>query len=188
MKNSLSKMSCLDIYLSSLSKEEYENIIEETTTNVEKIMPLISWDIFEQNKVEREEIIEKSVDIDMVKSFAKKYHWKNNLDAIFSKYDFETIVITNNHQRIQWVNNGFTKMTGYPKKHAINKHPSFLQGELTSQKTKDTIRKSIKANKPFKEVIINYRKDKTPYKCEIRVFPLHSDTTTHFIALEKQVV
>ena len=107
---------------------------------------------------------------------------------IFSEHDFEAIVITNRHQKIQWVNNGFTKMTGYSKKYAINKRPTFLQGKLTSDKTREVIRKHIHANKPFKEIIVNYRKDKTPYKCEISVFPLYNEKTTHFVALEREVV
>ncbi|MFD2567511.1 PAS domain-containing protein [Pseudotenacibaculum haliotis] len=188
MKNSLSKMACLDLYLSKLSKEEYDAINLEEEDYKEKIMPLISWDVFEESKLKRLEAIERKTDIDIIKSFAKEHKWKNDLDLIFSKHDFDAIVITNRYQKIQWVNNGFTKMTGYSKKYAINKHPSFLQGKLTSDKTKESIRKHINANKPFKEVIINYKKDKTPYKCEISVFPLYNNKTTHFVALEREVV
>ena len=68
-------------------------------------------------------------DIEQVKSFAKKSKWKNKIDGIFQNQDFEALVITDINQKILWVNNGFTEMTGYSKKFAINKTPNFLQGE-----------------------------------------------------------
>ena len=46
---------------------------------------------------------------------------------------------------------------------------------------------NIKLNKPFTDIVINYKKDKTPYRCEIKVFPLFTENTTHYIALEKAV-
>jgi hypothetical protein len=41
---------------------------------------------------------------------------------------------------------------------------------------------------PFTEVITNYRKDKTPYKCEVKIIPLYKEKVTHFLAIERKVV
>ena len=35
---------------------------------------------------------------------------------------------------------------------------------------------------------VRFSKDKTPYKCHLKVFPLYSEETTHYLALEKQAV
>ena len=79
-------------------------------------------------------------------------------------------------------------MTGYSKKYALHKTPSFLQGEATQGLTRNRIRKKLELLKPFTEVIVNYRKDNTPYKCEVKIIPLYKDKVTHFLAIEKKVV
>ena len=188
MKNDLSKMSCLDIYVSGLSDEKYQEIKKDVHPSKDKRMPLLSWDIFNQENSKRNNAISRAMDIEDIKSLAKKYHWKNDIDAIFENNDFEAIVLTDHKQRIEWVNDGFTKMTGYSKKFAIHKSPHFLQGERTLEKSKEIIRSKIKTGKPFKEVIINYRKDNSTYKCEVKIFPLYNEATTHYIALERKVV
>ena len=78
-------------------------------------------------------------------------------------------------------------MTGYTKTFALKKTPSFLQGKNTCAVTRNRIRNKILANEPFKEIVLNYKQDKTPYKCEINVFPLSHKNTTHYIALERAI-
>ena len=79
-------------------------------------------------------------------------------------------------------------MTGYTKKYALNKTPNFLQGQNTLPETKKRIRGKLDELKPFAEIITNYKKDKTPYKCEVKIIPLYTDKVTHFLAIEKKVV
>ena len=116
---------------------------------------------------------------------SKKYNWTNDFDTIFNNNTFEALVVTDVSRKILWVNSGFTKMTGYSKTFAINKTPSFLQGRKTSDATRNRIRQKLQKNNPFKEIIVNHKKDKSTYKCEVSIFPLKSDKTTHFLALEK---
>ena len=152
-----------------------------------KAMPLISWDIFVNFYFKNLRQFEKKSDLDTINELAEKFNWKNNIDSIIEDNDYEAIVITDKHQKIIWVNEGFTKMTGFPKKFALDKRPTFLQGKSTSEKTKARFRKNISLDIPFKEVIVNYKKDRSPYKCEVQIIPLYGDTTTHYIALERQV-
>ena len=126
-------------------------------------------------------------DINFIKEFSKKFQWNDNLDEIFKGVAFETIVLTNEKQEILWVNDGFKEMTGYTKTFALKKTPSFLQGKNTCAVTRKRIRNKILANEPFKEIVLNYKQDKTPYKCEINVFPLSHKNTTHYIALERAI-
>lgn len=188
MNYNLYQMKCLDIYLSESSNKGLENlspIILENNTSLQT--PLLCWDIYSDRYHKHIKETIRNRDINAFKYLAKKLHWRNDIDDIFEKHSFEGLVVTDSAQKIIWVNNGFTEMTGYPKNFAINKTPGFLQGKLTSEETKANIKHKISEHKPFKEVIVNYRKNNTVYKCEINVFPLYTDTTTHFLALEREV-
>jgi PAS domain S-box-containing protein len=188
MKYDLSDMMCLDIYLSSLSDKEYSQTIQEIKPSNAKSMPIISWDIFSQHNSKTLENIKTNSDIETVKAFAKEGEWKNEIDTIFKDQDFEALIITDATQKILWVNDGFTEMTGYSKSFAINKKPHFLQGSSTLPKTKKRIRKKLNSLKPFTEIITNYRKDKTPYECEVKIIPMYNKDVTHFLAIERKVV
>jgi len=188
MKHNLYNMRCLDIYLSGLSLEEYERIKHQIDPSKIKKGPLLSWDIFTENYQKKIDEARKNVEIQQVISLAKKFSWKNDLNIAFKENDYEALVITDLNQRIIWINEGFTKMTGYSKKFAINKTPEFLQGEKTSRETKRRLRENIIQNKPFKDIIVNYKKDRTAYNCEIKIIPLFNDQTTHYIAFEKEVI
>jgi PAS domain S-box-containing protein len=188
MKYNLSEMMCLDIYLSSLTAEEYDKISIQIKPSKTKVMPLLSWDIFNQYYFQTIEKLKIKKDIKMVKSFAEKSKWKNEIDTIFKNQDFEALIITDVEQKILWVNDGFTQMTGYSKTFALNKKPYFLQGIHTSTKSKKRFRNRLNDLKPFTEIITNYRKDNTPYECEVKIIPMYSENVTHFLAIEKQVV
>lgn len=187
MKNKLPDMMCLDISLSSMSKKEYEEVKPRIADSKTKPMPLLSWDIFMYGFKERMAETIRKVELKGVLSLAEKFKWKNDLNTTFSENDYEALIITDINQNIIWVNDGFSAMTGYSETYALNKTPKFLQGEKTSMQTKKTIKENISQDKPFEGVIINYKKDKTTYKCEVKIIPLYSDKTTHYIAFEKKV-
>ncbi|WP_422103750.1 PAS domain-containing protein [Winogradskyella sp.] len=187
MKNPI-YMSCLDIYTSNSKTSQLEKFQTGIETEKFKTMPLMSWDIFMTDYYQRIEASQKQMELDQVLSFARKFKWKNDFKSAFAENDYEALVITDKDQNIIWVNSGFTQMTGYSKSFALNKTPRFLQGEKTSEKTKRRIRQSIEKNKPFRDIVFNYKKDGTPYKCEVHVIPLYNEHTTHYMAFERQVV
>lgn len=150
-------------------------------------MPLLSWDIYIQQYFKSLRHFEKQTELADLINLSKKFRWETDLNSMINDNDYEAIVVTDKDQNIIYVNSGFTEMTGYSKKFALKKKPSFLQGKATSEKTKEQIRKHLKEDIPFKEVLINYKKDKTPYKCEVQIIPLFGKNTTHYIALERQV-
>ena len=51
---------------------------------------------------------------------------------------------------IIYVNEAFTKLTGYQKEEVIGGNPRILQGDETKRETLDTLRQSLTAGKPFK--------------------------------------
>lgn len=188
MKHKLSNMKCLDMYLSRLSDDEYHSIKHQISNPKPKAMPLLSWDIFMDGYHKRNAEALKNADLKKITELAETHGWKNNFSELLHHNDFEAIVITDLSQKIIWVNPGFSAMTGYTKQYALNKTPKFLQGTETSVVTKRKIDEKLALNQPFKETIINYRKDQSVYKCEVKIIPLYNQNTTHFLALEREVV
>ncbi|MDX6747593.1 PAS domain-containing protein [Polaribacter sp. PL03] len=185
MRSNLANMKCLDLFISSQDEQEY-NAIKPLLTRSESIqLPIMSFDLYIDYFSDEMEKLNRENDINTIKEFASKFQWTNNLDNIFKGETFETIVLTNIKQEILWVNDGFKKMTGFNKNFALKKKPSFLQGKDTCKRTSARIREKILQNKPFKEIVLNYREDKTAYECEIKGFPLSYKNTTHYIALER---
>jgi PAS domain-containing protein len=187
MKKNLSEMRCLDLYLSHLSPREYHKIKDQIQPSTANISPLASWDLYSDFYHKKQNEAKKEVEFNHIDSLSKKYEWSNDLKSLLSKGNYDALVITDIHQKIIWVNEGFSLMTGYPKTFALHKTPSFLQGKNTSSQSKNRFRQKLQKNKPFKEIIINYKKNNTPYTCEVKIIPLHSDRTTHYLALEKEI-
>ncbi|MEO8774075.1 MAG: PAS domain-containing protein [Gelidibacter sp.] len=188
MAKNLNDMMCLDIYLSSLNKEQLEAIDDEINSVNIQTMPLLSWDIYSDYHFSQLKELKRNLDILKVKALARKLNWKVDLNALFEKETFEAIVVTDLNQKIIWVNEGFTEMTGYSKIDALNKTPRFLQGPKSCREAKERIRIKLSGIEPFKEVIINYRKNRDAYECEVKIFPIYNQETTHFIALEKLAI
>ena len=185
MKNNPNDMMCLDLFLSNSDKKDHQKTIDALKPISNKGLGIMSWgihDFFYGSEVYN--------DLNSIRSLSKNYQWENNFNSILKENTYEALVITNFNKKVIWVNNGFQKMTGYDSKFIIDKSPNVLQGKNTSEVSKQRIRKRLLENKPFKEIIINYRKDNTEYKCELHVFPLYTKNskTTHFLALEKEAV
>lgn len=185
MKTSLNQMMCLDFFINSLASSEYHKIKDNLKTE-NSFINLLSSDIYLNNYSNL--INNTSKDLLNLEEMAENYGWKNDIKTILKDHSFEALVLTDVSKKIVWVNDGFSKMTGYSKKFAINKTPSFLHGKKTLPTSKKIIREQLNKKTSFKEVIINYKKNNTAYKCELHIFPLYKKgEITHFLALEKEV-
>ena len=188
-KRSAKQLMGLDIYLNALSKEEYEKIKHTITPTNKVSSPLLSWEYFTQGYWQTVRKIKTSKDSEALKSLSLTHNWQDDPTTLLTS-DYESLVITDMNSVIEWVNADFFEMTGYSTKYAIGKTPRFLQGENKSPTTRKRIRKHIKSNKPFKESIINYRKNGEEYTCELTVYPLRTNKgeTSHFLALERETI
>ncbi len=151
--------------------------------------PLKSWDMYAMHLTEQAVNFSREEDLATLKVYKRKFNWCLDLDSLLRNNKFEALILTNPFREIQWVNNGFTKMTGYTFKYAKGKTPVFLQGELTSPRALDNIRGYLKKEEPFKETLINYRKTGEVYNCHIEVYPLKDNNgqLTHLLALEREI-
>lgn len=184
-KDDLNTMMCLDIYLSSLNNEEYDNVIHKIKPR--KLLPLVSWDISVPHYSDINSV--KSDDSIKLNQLSIRHLWKVDVESLL-KLDYQAVVVTNINREICWVNKGFAAMTGYSVNYATGRNPNFLQGKNTSAETRKKIRVHLKARKPFSGTIINYRKNKEEYLCEVKIIPIINihDEVTHFIALEREAV
>ena len=60
---------------------------------------------------------------------------------------------------IVYVNNAFTKMTGYTAEEVLGKSSRFLQGPETDRHVLDDIRNKLSNNQCFSGKAVNYRKN-----------------------------
>lgn len=137
-------------------------------------LPLLSWDIFSNPNLE----------IVTFNTIQKKWINKENYH---NQIENKSVIITDSKLTILFATKQISELTGFHKSEILGNSPRMFQGVLTSETTKNNIRKAISKKHPFKEVILNYRKDGSTYMCEIEAYPKfdQKNNLTHFIAFER---
>ena len=94
---------------------------------------------------------------------------------------------------IIYVNSAFSQITGYEPDEVIGRNIDFLLGKLqgtaTDRQTIVQIRQAIVAQKEFKDVILDYRKDGEPFWNEFKISPVFSERgdLIYFVANQTDV-
>ena len=99
-------------------------------------IPISSFDVHLENFQNLVVEFRKNNDVSHLINVIKDSYWTSDLPVKIFQEDYDALVLTDSKQKIIWVSDGFREMTGYNKKFAVGKRPSFLQGEMTSLKTK----------------------------------------------------
>lgn len=100
------------------------------------------------------------------------------------------ILITDGDGKIEYLNAGFEKLTGYSLNEARGKKPGpMLQGEDTDPETVKTIRYHLDRQEPFYVEILNYHKNGTPYWVSLSIAPVFDERgrVEHFISVEADI-
>ncbi|WP_124979240.1 PAS domain-containing protein [Nonlabens xiamenensis] len=149
-----------------------------------KTTPLLPWSIV--GKLLWDLDTEIFNDIEKVAK-RKGWHFKYFIDG-FSHFKGYSIVLVDHQLKICAASSNIKKMTGYEAKEMIGMTPRILQGDHTDQHVRDLMRHAIEAEVPFHSRVLNYRKDGTPYGCEIHAFPIYDDQDqlAHYIGFEKE--
>lgn len=90
---------------------------------------------------------------------------------------------------IVYVNDAFTRQTGYTVHEALGRTPKFLQGPNTQREALDRIGIALGSAESVRVEIINYTKTGQPFWLEIDISPLRDSAglVTHFVAIERDV-
>lgn len=168
--------------------KEYDLAAQRFYNSIEfKAMPLLSWDLYAPHF---DKICGDYKDLRALEKIAQENKWTSELDFKESFLANDTIVVVTDPEiRIVHATQNIYQMNGYLPEDIIGKRPKMFQGKNTCTKTSAQIGEAVSEQKPFEAVILNYRKDGSPYKCWIKGVPIFdtSDTLVNFIAYEKEV-
>ena len=91
--------------------------------------------------------------------------------------------------KIVYVNQAFTRLTGYTREEVLGKTPRILQGPDSDPKVKAEIREALTRKKSIRTTILNYSKSGKQYWLDINIIPLKNKNgeVTHFAAIERDL-
>ncbi|MBO0699702.1 MAG: PAS domain-containing protein [Zavarzinella sp.] len=89
---------------------------------------------------------------------------------------------------IVYVNEGFTRLTGYDRGEVLDKNCRFLQGKDTDPAAVEKIRQSVREAQPCFVEVLNYRKDGSTFWNALSIAPIFEDgKLTHFVGVQTDV-
>ena len=101
-----------------------------------------------------------------------------------------SVVISNADGLIEYVNPGFTKLTGYSISDVVGKRPGkLLQGPHTDRETVRRIGMQLGRRQPFYDEILNYNRNGEPYWISLSINPVFdaAGTLTQFISVQTNI-
>ena len=108
--------------------------------------------------------------------------------------DYDSILITGLGMdrpgpEIVYVNDGFTRMTGFTKEEAIGQTPRILQGEKTDPAVLKKLRERLQEGKSFFGHTVNYRKDGSEFINQWDIHPLTNEEgeITHWVSYQHDI-
>jgi len=100
------------------------------------------------------------------------------------------VIITDVYGKVEWINEGFTRLTGYSLEEMRGKSPGeLLQGPDADPDVIQIMTEAIKKREAFEVELINYKKDGTPYWIHINCNPLRDEKgiIQGFMAIESDI-
>ncbi len=101
----------------------------------------------------------------------------------------DLVMITDREGRIEWVNDGFVKITGYTREEAVGRTPRILSSGRHGESFFREMWGTITAGKVYRGILINRRKDGRIYHDERVITPLKDEAgrVVSFIATGRDV-
>ncbi len=123
------------------------------------------------------------------KESAEHLRWAERLSQV-ARRTSNAVIVTDRQGRIEWVNEGFTRITGYTHAEVIGKEPgSLLQGPPSDKEQRAKMGKAVEAGESITTEIVNYGKSGLEYIVRIELEPLRETggEVTGFMAIETDV-
>ncbi len=101
----------------------------------------------------------------------------------------DLVIVTDKDGVIEYVNPAFEQTTGYSAAEAIGKKPNLVKSGRHGDQFYKLLWETILAGKPFKQVLINRRKDGSLYYEEKTISPLKDalGRITHFVSVGRDI-
>ncbi|NNC97780.1 MAG: diguanylate cyclase, partial [Gammaproteobacteria bacterium] len=101
----------------------------------------------------------------------------------------ESVIITDNEGKIEYVNPSFEKITGYKKSQAIGSNASLLRSDYHDDDFYNDLWDTLARGKVYKGVFINSRPDGNEYHFEQSITPMRNQhgMITHFVATGRDI-
>lgn len=154
------------------------------------------WDIarfkkaFSADRLERQlrETLESRAR-ELEQDVKRRTHEVNRMAEI-ARRTANAVVITDRHGYVEWVNEGFTRMTGYRSAEIVGRKPGeVLQGPLSDRNEVEKIRKAVMRGESVTAELVNYHKDGSSYIIRMEIEPLFDEAgqLNGFMAIESDV-
>ena len=110
--------------------------------------------------------------------------------ALVARHTDNGVMITDRVGRIEWVNHGFQKITGYTLSDVAGKHTwEFLHGEKTDPEATRRLQEALRNGDGFDGEMIKYRKNGEPFWMAIEFRPIDDgdQEVARYIAIERDI-
>jgi|GEM_PF-631504 len=101
----------------------------------------------------------------------------------------EAALIDEPGPRILYVNEAFSRITGYPPDEVIGRSPRFMRGPETDPQALAAVRAALVAGEPIRIELCNYRRDGQPIWIDLSITPVigAGERVSHFIAIQRDI-
>ncbi|MFN8285629.1 MAG: ATP-binding protein [Chitinophagales bacterium] len=128
--------------------------------------------------------VERGIQDAEMRKMARKSEDRLQTMSLIVKMTNHSIMISDADGKLEWVNDGFIKMTGYTLEEVIGKKPGdFLLGPETNQETVKRNSELIRNRQPVNCEILNYAKSGRKFWIELHIHPIFNsqgDVTKFF--------
>jgi PAS domain S-box-containing protein len=110
--------------------------------------------------------------------------------ALVARYANDSIVISSAQGKITWVNEAFTRITGYSSEEAIGRLPSeLLNDDKTDPETSNAISSHVQRGEPIRAEVLNRRKDGNKIWMETNIVPVKTadGSVEMVVAIERDI-
>jgi PAS domain S-box-containing protein len=124
-----------------------------------------------------------------LEALRKSEEQARKLSMVAARTD-NAVILTDRDGRIEWVNDGFKRLTGFTLSEVAGRTPgSVLQGPGTDPDVVQRMHERLSRELGFDEQVLNFTKDKRPYWVSIEVQPIKDDAgeTVQFMAIERDI-
>jgi PAS domain S-box-containing protein len=114
---------------------------------------------------------------------------QRDLMSLVAQRTANPVIITDKNRKMEWVNDAFTRISGYSASEVKGKTPRLLQGLETDSDTRNRIKEKLNRGESVAEEILNYSKDGHPYWVQLFIDPVLDEhgSLCRFIGVQNDI-